>query len=279
MFRSIEIKLPKQLQGWDSFGTVEVTKPVIPHDLPEDIKGLRIKLRTSINRGKMYPGSNGEYKAKKDRSIRLAVQKRYSSNLVVEFRSHSTLRDHTPAYAVLWFKDIPDDEEVTIDLPVWRGGKKEFTRAQHNCIENMGERAGTISLSLKLFPGLGDYHRKLKNANVKAVMECLDTAAENEETRDAMSADNDGSDSASSSSSDDDDNDKGDNDDGKRGPIDQIKDYKRERKALHRQNRGMMQWKAARTANYLKEKVNDGANTMLGTFKRHERKPDVETEV
>lgn len=50
--------------------------------------------------------------------------------------------------------------------------------------------------------------------------------------------------SSDSDSSDDDDNDVPDGSAGdKQGVVDQIRDYKRRDKALHRRHRGVMQWK------------------------------------
>lgn len=54
-------------------------------------------------------------------------------------------------------------------------------------------------------------------------------------------------DEEASSESDDDSSDDGDVPDGsaedRQGPIDQIRDYKRREKGLHRKHRGIMQWK------------------------------------
>lgn len=66
----------------------------------------------------------------------------------------------------------------------------------------------------------------------------------------------DSSSSDSDDDSDDDDDDKKDDvkkgsdiPDGtanhKQGPIDQVRDYKKKEKALHRQHRGIMQWKVS----------------------------------
>jgi len=66
---------------------------------------------------------------------------------------------------------------------------------------------------------------------------------------------------------------------GKRGTIDQIKDYKEHKKQLHRQNRGMMQWKGPRTLQWMKHKVDHAEEAIVSKFKHSERDTGIETEV
>ena len=259
VFRSIQLQMPKELLGWE-YGTLEITDSITTKDLAADLKGLRLKLRSSINRGKMYrAGNDGHWAGKRDRHIYLAIRKRYSSCLVIEFRKNNIGFDKTSAFAVLWLKDIPDDEERTVTLPVWRG-HTELKRAETNCLERMGERVGSLEVPLKFWHGLGGYHKKLtsKNPSLKDVFEVLDTASDNREVREFLP----GVDESDSSSSDDSDSqeddggsrpstentasdgyDKHNQEDGQRGPLDQLKDYKDHHKQLHRQHRGIMQYK------------------------------------
>lgn len=83
-------------------------------------------------------------------------------------------------------------------------------------------------------------------------MEVLDTSRDNthsEEMEKKAGIVDEEATSDSSSSSDDDDEDKhhipNGNAENKQGVIDQVRDYKRRDKALHRQHRGMMQWKVS----------------------------------
>ena len=254
VFRSLELKLPQQMLGWD-YGTLEVTK-VSSRDLPEDLQGLRLKLRSSVNHGKMYAsGNDGTWAGKHDRSIKLAIRKRYASCLIVEFRKNSIAMDKTPAFATLWLKDIPDDEETTADVAVWGGGEASLKRAQANCLTDAGDKKGSLQITLRFWHGLSSAHQRLasKNPNLKDVMEVLDTASDNKEVRDEM--DRSDASSSSSSSSSDSDSDKEAKrvesnghdtelqESGKRGPIQQMKDYKDHHEQLHRQHRGVMQWK------------------------------------
>ena len=281
VFRSVELKLPKPLLGWESYGTIQISKPITGKGLPEDLQGMRIKLSTTAGKGKLRPKGDGTWAEKRGREIRLGVERRFSSNMIVQLYTKGHLKNAMPAYGILWLKDIPDGEEFTADVTIFKGKKSDYKRARVNCIDDGGEKVGTVSIPLKFFEGMGDYHRHLKDDNIKNVMQCLDTAADNKDMRKAMAQTKVGDEQSGSdtdSSSDDDDSDSLENSPD-RGPLRQIKDYKENRKALHRQHRGVMQWKVARTAQYVKDKVVDGVDGVTDQFKRHERQPDIETEV
>lgn len=299
VFRSIQLQAPKELLGWDSYGTLEVTGPITSKDISPDLRNLRIKVRTTLNRGKMYSSKtdteNGsQWTGKKERPVRVAVRKRYCSCVVMEFRKNNLGLDKTAAFAVLWLKDIPDEEDRTVTLPVWKSDTDNLKRGQSNCDENLGEKLGTINLPVKYHRGLGAYHHKLasKSPNLSDVFEVLSTANDNQEVHMAMSDEEttDSSDSSDSSDSDE----KGphhaangllhklkingksstdgaeDHDHKGGGPIDQIKDYRMHSEQLHRRHRGLMQWKGVRTANYLKTKVQHGKDHLTDRFKHHE---------
>ena len=256
MFRSLELKLPQELLGWD-YGTLEITK-ASSQDLSQDLQGLRLKLRSSINHGKMYANDDqGTWSGKHARSVRLAIRKRYASCLVVEFRKNSVAMDKTPAFATLWLKDLPDDEERTVEVAIWGGGGASLKRAQACCLTEDSDRKGTLQLTLRFWHGLSSLHQRLasKNPNLKDVMEVLDTATDNKEVRDEMGRSDTSSSSSPDSSGDDSDaemrriDSKGHDsqlqEDGKRGPIQQLKDYKDHHEQLHRQHRGVMQFKVS----------------------------------
>lgn len=310
VFRSVQLQFPKQLLGWDSYATLEVTSPITSKDLPQDLQDLRLKLKAGVNRGKMYSskstsGTESHWIGKRERPVRLAVCKRYCSCLVLEFRKNNLGLDKTPAFATLWLKDLPDEEDRTVTIPVWRGDSEKLKRAESNCLsDEMGERAGSIDVPLKLYRGLGAYHHRLasRSPNMQDVMEVLSTANDNQEVRTAMGENEESSSSDSDSSDDDGKSSKhsangllkklspsgkssssngSDGNDGAKasGPIADIKDYKKHSKQLHRRHRGLMQWKVARTGNYLKTKIEHGKDHMLDGFKHHERDPGIETEV
>lgn len=316
VFRSVQLQAPLNTLGWE-YGTLQVEPKTMSTDLPAEFNNLRLKLRTNLARGKMsYSSSStsldheqpqsGTWKSRRCRPLKLAARKRYSSAMVVEFKKPKSLFDGLEAYGMFWLKDIPDNEEQTITVTIWKGGNMK--RAKACCIDEVpgATKVGTVRLRVTFWSGLSGYHIPVasKDPNLAQVMEVLDTAHDNDE----MDFDvGDGDSSSSSSSSDDssdDESEAGDGDvtpttsasrgsgesvrsgesnglskNGKRGLAASVKEYKQNRKQLHRKNRGLMQWKGPRTLQWMKHKVQHGEHKVESLFKHHEREPGVETEV
>ncbi|KIW17456.1 hypothetical protein PV08_04650 [Exophiala spinifera] len=371
VWRSVDLHLPKELMGWN-YGTLEVKCPVRSKGGGDDNSYTqhRIKLRTNLMRAKMLPagdGGKGVWKPKRDKqSVFLAVRKRYSSALVVEFRKSVLGPDTTSQFAVFWLKDIPDEEEVTVSVKVWKGGKKAIHRATTSYGyegQDHEEPLGEIELTLKMWRGLSGYHKsyanRASNTDIKDVMEVLDTANDEGQVPD----DEDGEGDSSGSSSDPDsgsdstesggggrdtesDRDEGrrqrqqrrrgrnkklrthanddssdadsdagktsnskldpthlaskplekvkdvaekvfdvdghnDQDDGSRGARAQVRDYKDHHRQMHRKHRGVMQWKGARTLDWMAGKVKRGKGRIGEVFEHNDddKSGGVETEV
>lgn len=199
VWRSVEIQLPPNLRGWD-YGTLEFRGPIrAKGNFPNDLKQHRIKLRTNLGTTK-YSSSKEDglwHPRRKDQddSAFLPVRVRYASALVLEFRKSSIGPDKTPAFAVLWLHDLTDDEEQTETLRVWKGGKDNLKRAESCCdyqgLEDDDQKLGEIEITLKFWPGLSGYHKahanRSQNADVRNVMECLDTI--NDENMDDLYSD------------------------------------------------------------------------------------------
>jgi hypothetical protein len=238
---------------------------------------------------------------------------------------------------VFWLSDIPDEEEKTVTMKVWKGGKENLKRAR-SCYDYKGmeegeQPLGEIELTVKFWRGLSGYHKsyanKAKNSVVKDVMEVLDTIAdekmgideeEGEESDSSSDSDSDsdfekldadGNNKSSGSqediqkkkmlrkagndnSSDTDDEHKnpvtklkdrvltGDKDgkeDGSRGLRAQVQDYKKHHKSLHRKHRGVMQWKGARTLDWMASKAKHGKGKVEGMFEHRDKDQGIETEV
>lgn len=187
VWRSVELQLSPNLKGWD-YGTLEITNSIhMKGDTHNDLEGDRLKLRTNLSKVKMTFG-NGKWQSKRrtrenDESVFLAVRKRYASALMIEFRKNKLGPDSTPGFCVLWLSELTDNEEQTMTLPIFRGGKKNLARAESCCdykgLEDDGEKLGDIELTLRFWNGLSGYHKshaqKSKNTDVRNVMECLDT--------------------------------------------------------------------------------------------------------
>ncbi|EMD37079.1 hypothetical protein CERSUDRAFT_114979 [Gelatoporia subvermispora B] len=66
---------------------------------------------------------------------------------------------------------------------------------------------------------------------------------------------------------------------GRKGLVGKLKDWRDHEKELHRDHRGVMQVKPARTAQWVKDSVEEGAHAVKSRFKMKAREPDIETEV
>ncbi|OAQ98813.1 hypothetical protein LLEC1_01922 [Akanthomyces lecanii] len=313
VWRSVSLQAPRNLLGWQ-YGTLDIRHKAIGTDVPDDLRSCKLRLQTNISTGKMYSSAledgHAVWATKSSKHVALAVHQRYSSCFSITFvDGRGLLRDHIAAFCVLWLKDIPDEEEQEVDLTIWKG---DYKRALSNCMETCGDRVGTLKLRLTLWAGMGSAHTSWASGSehLRQVVEVIDTA------RDILQTDNwekeagivdvdNAADAADSSDDDGADNDP-ENEDaksqhhlrhGRRGSsgkdslpdgsisekqsmMDQVRDYKKKAKTLHRQHRGIMQWKIPRTAKWVKNKlgrVEDGVSGMFEHEVKH--KAGMETEV
>ncbi|RDA89156.1 hypothetical protein CP532_2298 [Ophiocordyceps camponoti-leonardi (nom. inval.)] len=293
VWRSVALQVPRNLLGWN-YGTLEVQAQATSPDCPEELRSCKLKVTTNISMGKMQPltpGAGAAWQAKKQQHLSLAVTRRYSSCMAVAFKNKGFFGDKVAAFCVLWLKDLPDEEEQTVELPIWKGDRD---RAMACCLEECGERVGILRMRLTFFAGMGNAHSKWasRKQNLRDVVEVIEMARDNLDTdamrREAGSA----SDEASSDSDSSDGGDgaksiksvgRGSIPDGsvehRQGPLDQIRDYRRRDKALHRQHRGIMQWKVPRTARWVKHKIGRVGGGVSDLFDHHSRTAGVETEV
>ncbi|KAJ2999369.1 hypothetical protein NUW58_g5 [Xylaria curta] len=185
IWRSVELKLPPQISGWD-YGTLQIRGPLKPRgSLDPSITDHRIKIRTNTGRVKLYP-KDGMWEGKGKRQseeLFMAVRKRYSSAMVVKLRRPTVGPDKTSGLAVLWLHELRDEEDEVKCVKVWRGNKKCFRKAQTCCeFDGFGEEAellGELEIPVRFWRGLSGYHKSFaaqsKNKDMRNVMECLDT--------------------------------------------------------------------------------------------------------
>lgn len=317
VFRSVNLQVSSNLIGWD-YGTLVIKPNITAKNLPSDLQSMRLKLQTSISTGHMYNRDNKgstdhQWSTSHDKKLHLAVRKRYSSPLVIQFRKDRHFLDKTAAFAVLWLTDLADDKEATVTLSVWKGDLKRATTCY---LSDCGEKVGEIELTLTFCKGLDKAHNKLagKDENLRDVMEVVDssryqTHKDEAEADGALASpsqkhispqvdgEDEHSDSADSSS-DDNDSDGGEEglsshdgkrdkensentelqDSGHRDLTSSWKDYKSHAKQMHRRHRGVMQHKSARTMWWMKHKVENVSDRVSGVFSHHERTGGVETE-
>jgi len=280
VWRSVQLQAPVNLIGWD-YGTLEVQPQITALDLPSDLQSCKLKLRTELTSGKMYASSKKDqtWHTKRDRPLKLGIYKRYRSCMSISFKSKGVTGDKVAAFCILWLKDIPDEEEQDIELPVWKG---DFKRAKANALDEPGEKVGTVKLRLKFWAGLGGAHSAWasKDKSLRDVVEVISAAQENldveQEEKRAGIVDEEAS--SDSDSSGDEGLPDGSAED-RQGPIDQVRDYKRRENALHRKHRGVMQWKIPRSAKWVKHRVESVGDKVSGVFDRTTKQAGVETEV
>lgn len=305
VWRSVQLQAPLQALGW-SYGTVEARSSVTVVDLPQELQKMKIRFRTDLGKGKMYPNKEDDgWSTSKRKSLKLPVQKRYGSCLAIQFRHHSLVSDKTAAFAVLWLREIPDDEEEEVTLPVWKG---EYKRAIACCLDECGERLGSIKVKLVFWSGLGGAHSKWasRDPNMRDVVQVLEVARDNYESHKTakqagvVQEESDSSSEEDEEESSDDENDSqrpddaasaidrggqdksnGDKDDkkSKQSLLDSAKDYKKHMKSEHRRNRGAMQWRIPRTTQWVYHKAGRTQDKVASLFKHHTRQPGIETEV
>lgn len=214
VWRSVELKLPPTLLGWD-YGTLEIRGAIrVKGQLPEKPTKSRLKIRSDLGRVKMYPNDDQkEWLLKgndsKNQSAFLPVRKRYSSALVLEFRESTLGPDKSPAFAVLWLRDVLDEETETKVLKVWKGGKQQIARGEsnsdYNGMEEGEQPLGEVEMELKFWRGLSGYHKRFaassKRGNMKQVMECLDTITDESLAKDEDEVEDDDDQDSSSENS------------------------------------------------------------------------------
>ncbi|THV04792.1 hypothetical protein K435DRAFT_961790 [Dendrothele bispora CBS 962.96] len=151
LFRGINCQLPTKALGWDT-GTVEITAPIqlklnatdagtdpaavdAASKLVTTSNKLVVSTTDSTETLPASPSANTEAGADvtwdlEKEKLRLPVYNRYSASLTFEVGSGSVIAGLGPgrkskngpqALAMLWLKDLVDDEEVEVELPVIAG--------------------------------------------------------------------------------------------------------------------------------------------------------------
>ncbi|KAK6532548.1 hypothetical protein TWF281_006733 [Arthrobotrys megalospora] len=283
VWRSVSCQIPKQLLGWD-VGTLVVVPEITGIDLPQEVQECaRVVLSTNYGKKSKIPAvSDGSGAWRRERQVYLPIKQRYSSCILFSFRKNRVGPDGTPAFAVLWLKDVVDDEECEVELGVWDNDGDNIVRAGQNADGDYGNKLGSIKVKVRFWSGLAGYHRSMakKDDHMKGVMQILESASEGKELRDEVEQ-GDSSDSSSDSSGNSSSEELEES--GERGVIQDLKEYKKNRKELHRHHRGLMQWKALRGVDWAKDQVKDATKEVVQKVtsrdSHEQQKNRIETEV
>ncbi|KAI6823206.1 hypothetical protein KC340_g11874 [Hortaea werneckii] len=297
VWRSVQLQASPKDLGW-SYGTLEVKSGITAINVPEDLQHSKLRFHTDLGYGKQYAGKHdevGHWHSRKNRSLKLPVKRRYGSCLAIEFRNTGSFRDSTSAFCTFWLRQLVDEEEQEVTLPIYKGNYK---RACATSAEQPGEQYGELKLKLTFWSGLGGAHDKWtsKDKNLRDVIEVLECTKDNEERHqeakeagiedDSASDDDESEDSSQEEQSDNEDDQDAEGEDGGKGKkksrqniIDSFGDYKKNMRSEHRRHRGVMQWKIPRSAKFAAGKMEKGGHMFSGIFKHHTREPGIETEV
>ena len=296
MFRSVQLHLPRRLLGWD-IGTLEILPRIdVSPDLPPEYKSYGLSIRTLYGKAKMIASDDGEgWNTKRRKPVRLPVKKRYASCLTIQLRKRVLGPDLTPAFATLWLKEIPDDTEVVVPLPIYANVGGALDHARNNATTDADKKLGTLNVTLRFWPGLSGYHKFLADhdKHMADVMEVLDYAESNQDSSHELLQDEKHVDSGSDSASSSDDEDEETVQDGRSnatgspaaqdGLVNQLKDFRKRKGELHRKHRGLMQWKAVRNVAWIGRGVEHQAgrftDSVKDSFKHRDREPGIEKEV
>ncbi|KAF5369071.1 hypothetical protein D9758_002979 [Tetrapyrgos nigripes] len=175
LFRGINCHLPKQSLGWDT-GTVEISAPIqfyLNADNDAESAGAASKLITSSNRlvvsttdsTETLPTSPSANTAGADvtwdlatEQLRLPVYNRYSTSLTFEIGAGSVIAGLVPgkksgplALAILWLKDLVDDEEIEVSLPVVVGDDLRQLRQNVVCELAYNESRTQVEVTMNEF--------------------------------------------------------------------------------------------------------------------------------
>jgi len=261
LFRSVQVQFPKRLLGWD-IGTLEISHCINSVNLPSDLFGCRLVLRTMYGKQKMFSGQDGVWESRRKTSAHLPVQKRrYSSPLTIEFRTRTPGPDRTPAFATLWLKDIPDNQYLTIEVPVKRNDSDHaFKESEKNASLDIGETVGSLAFTLRFWPGLSGFHKGLAqdDPQMAGVMEALD-AVESVHRTDSHDFAEEGQDEYEEYSSADEVVSLGRDHLSATSSQGVFSDFRKHQGELHRKHRGLMQWKAVRNVVWLGKGVESTA--------------------
>jgi hypothetical protein len=123
LFRSVDIKLPPNLLGWD-VGTFQFRRNRIETSTYNQVSKIKIRTggstgvlgRDICQRSSDQKSVAWDLSMREDTSVSLPVRYRYRSPVIFEF--HVSGQRRADAYATLWLDSLVDNEDMDIDIPI-----------------------------------------------------------------------------------------------------------------------------------------------------------------
>jgi len=272
LFKQVKTELPREMLGWET-GTLEILGSVSVEANEELREGFKTKKLTVSTSDESYKapsssatvaGANVHWDLPVDK-VRLPVYNRYSSAVVFEIGSGGVglIGQDSDYVAVAWLKDVPDDEEYELRVPVIRSDK--LAQIRQNYINEQTAKThkydivGYLTCTIVLDSGLDPDHEGHQNTREdKHRYEAYDRVEGQQAIADRTAQL------------------------GANGEVDQKekKDLEEERKhQLAMRHRGVMQFQPARTALWSKEGVKARARKVKNAITGNkDREPTVESE-
>ncbi|KAL2813179.1 hypothetical protein BDW59DRAFT_154952 [Aspergillus cavernicola] len=168
LFRHVETKLPPNMLGW-GIGTFNFTSDnITAHGLNHRAK---IRVRTGGSSGKIprhvcTVNADGSSFDLSNHQLHLPVKHRYRSPVVFEFVTQG--KRGITGYATLWLQHLVDNDDTTIDIPIWytKNGKRLTQNfiTEDNCenkrspgLEDLRE-IGRLRFRCCFTPGIDEFH-------------------------------------------------------------------------------------------------------------------------
>ncbi|KAH8766248.1 C2 domain protein [Hyaloscypha finlandica] len=186
LFRSVDLKLPPNLLGWD-LGSVEVLGENVTAEDPTGVlAGTKIVLNTDVGKGAI--SKNWVNKSKQSASwdlkyikegtnelhkhrVIVPVRRRYQAPLRLEFFSSNSR--HPTAYAVYWLSDLVDNTVTELTLPVYKADKANSKSLTQNYLTDVNKerndieaaKIGTVKLTVRFKMGMDNTHYQWVKTN------------------------------------------------------------------------------------------------------------------
>lgn len=193
LFRPVEAKLPPNLRGFDT-GILEVRDLSAKLSESDSIDLFKCQVRvktTKCRSDEKFSCKNSEqhedgtivWKSDDMSLTRIPVRMRYGTAMVLSFKETSTAsgvkHSGRKALAILWLRDISDNEEHMIELPLWTTTDGNYLRLKQNYIPPDGnfdtwddekrkvKRIGSVWVHIIFKPGISDLHHKQMDSGVR----------------------------------------------------------------------------------------------------------------
>ncbi|KAG8791277.1 hypothetical protein FRC17_008773 [Serendipita sp. 399] len=165
--------MPPSLIGFDT-GTVQVKSvklDLYDKSLQENVEvrlsttGGYTKVKKGVNE-KQEDSSDEEGGTSSDTLVRLPIQTRYHSALVMNVRNKGLFKRGTIAMGIVWLRDLVDNHhDGVIRAKLWKTDdfnhiKQNYAKPEESALGDKVEAIGEVELKLVFRPGIADVHEK-----------------------------------------------------------------------------------------------------------------------